>query len=558
MSSNVDPANPTYGWDDVTGEWVKNYTDPNLQSSTTYWNDVVSNADPSSFTWNDVRKLFTGTSPFGAPGQIAALAGIGGLTGMFKSSKPPGYRGGIPQLTATRTQLAQPTPAAGAPARRPGSAGRRYFSDVTYAPVTTATTGGGGGGGGGGGADTVAGGDGSDSVNIATDGGGMAQGGIAEMARGGKAMPPRYLRGQTDGMADRIPSSIDNRQPAKLSHGEFVIPADVVSHLGNGNSDAGAKVLYQMMDRVRRARTGTKKQGRRINPARFTPGGIAGYAGGGAVAFDAGGVAGDVSTESNLSSWIGPYVTDYMGKGQALANTPYQAYTGPLTAGESGLQSKVFSGLQGLSFPGQLGQTFSSTGAYQLPTAGGPATGPGGIASQYMNPYLSAVLTPQLEEMRRQSEISRKNLGAKFSGIGGGASAFGGGRQAIESAELERNLMQEQNKAIGTGYANAYDRAMGQFNTEQGQAKTLADMMAGAGKTQRDIEGEGIAADRAQFEEERLHPYKQLQFQQSLIQGLPASTSTTSEATTGLGQLSGTLGGLMGLADQIKKLFPNG
>jgi hypothetical protein len=386
----------------------------------------------------------------------------------------------------------------------------------------------------------------------------MAQGGIAEMARGGRANRPRYLRGQTDGMADRIPSSIDNRQPAKLSHGEFVIPADVVSHLGNGNSDAGAKVLYQMMDRVRRARTGTKKQGRRINPARFTPGGIAGYAEGGAVAFDAGGVAGDVSTESNLSSWIGPYVTDYMGKGQALANTPYQAYTGPLTAGESGLQSKVFSGLQGLSFPGQLGQTFSSTGAYQLPTAGGPATGPGGIASQYMNPYLSAVLTPQLEEMRRQSEISRKNLGAKFSGIGGGASAFGGGRQAIESAELERNLMQEQNKAIGTGYANAYDRAMGQFNVEQGQAKTLADMMAGAGKTQRDIEGEGIAADKAQFEEERLYPYKQLQFQQSLIQGLPASTSTTSEATTGLGQLSGTLGGLMGLADQIKKLFPNG
>jgi hypothetical protein len=99
---------------------------------------------------------------------------------------------------------------------------------------------------------------------------------------------------------------------------------------------------------------------------------------------------------------------------------------------------------------------------------------------------------------------------------------------------------------------------MGQFNTEQQQGRSLADMMAGAGKTQRDIESEGIAADRAQFEEERLHPYKQLQFQQSLIQGLPVSTSTTSEATTGLGQLSGTLGGLMGLADQIKKLFPKG
>jgi hypothetical protein len=373
-------------------------------------------------------------------------------------------------------------------------------------------------------------------------------------------MPPRYLRGETDGMADKLPSSIDNRQPAKLSHGEFVIPADVVSHLGNGNSDAGAKVLYQMMDRVRRARTGTKKQGRRINPAKFTPGGIAGYAGGGAVAFDAGGVAGDISQESNLSSYIGPYVADYLGKGQALAGTGYQAYTGPLTAGESALQNKVFTGLQGTSFPGNLGQSFSSSGAYQLPTAGGPATGPGGIASQYMNPYLSAVLTPQLEEMRRQSEISRKNLGAKFGGAGGAGafSAMGGGRQAIESAELERNLMQAQSKAIGEGYANAYDKAMGQFNVEQGQAKTLADLMSGAGKTQRDIEGEGIAADKAQFEEERLHPYKQLQFQQSLIQGLPVSTSTTSEATTGLGQLSGGLGGLMGLADQIKKLFPNG
>jgi hypothetical protein len=423
------------------------------------------------------------------------------------------------------------------------------------------TSGGGGGGGGGGGTLTDTGLD----PNSPGDTGGRAAGGLLALARGGRALPPRYLRGETDGMADKIPSSIDGKRPAKLSHGEFVIPADVVSHLGNGNSDAGAKILYKMMDRVRQARTGTKKQGRRINPAKFTPGGIAGFAGGGAVAFDAGGVAGDVSTESNLSAYIGPYVTDYLGKGQALAATPYQAYTGPLTAGESSLQSKFFKGVEGLTFPGQLGQTFSSAGAYQLPTATpggitGQATGPTGTAAQYMNPYLQAVLTPQLEEMRRQGDISRTKLGAKFSGAGGAGafSAMGGGRHGIESAELERNLLQEQNKAIGTGYANAYDRAMGQFNTEQGQAKTIADLIGSAGKTQRDIEAEGIDADRAQFEEERLFPYKQLQFQQSLIQGLPVGTSTTSEATTGLGQLSGTLGGLMGLADQIKKLFPNG
>lgn len=97
-----------------------------------------------------------------------------------------------------------------------------------------------------------------------------AQGGLMGLARGG-SLPPRYLRGQTDGMADKIPSNIDGVQPAKLSHGEFVIPADVVSHLGNGNSDAGAKALYKMMDRVRQARTGTKKQGKQIKPEKYTP-----------------------------------------------------------------------------------------------------------------------------------------------------------------------------------------------------------------------------------------------------------------------------------------------
>ena len=92
-----------------------------------------------------------------------------------------------------------------------------------------------------------------------------ASGGIAEMAKG------RYLGGATDGMADKIPARIGGKQEAKLSHGEFVVPADVVSHLGNGNSDAGAKRLYEMMDRIRQARTGTTKQGKQVNPNKFLP-----------------------------------------------------------------------------------------------------------------------------------------------------------------------------------------------------------------------------------------------------------------------------------------------
>jgi len=95
-----------------------------------------------------------------------------------------------------------------------------------------------------------------------------AQGGVMSIADG---VQPMYLGGPTDGMADQVPAHIDNKRPAALSDGEFVIPADVVSHLGNGNSNAGAKRLYKMMDDVREARTGNTKQGRQINPNKFMP-----------------------------------------------------------------------------------------------------------------------------------------------------------------------------------------------------------------------------------------------------------------------------------------------
>ena len=80
---------------------------------------------------------------------------------------------------------------------------------------------------------------------------------------------PRFLSGGGDGMSDSIKANIDGKQPARLADGEFVIPADVVSHLGNGSSKAGAKQLYAMMDRVRSARTGRKSQGKQINPRKY-------------------------------------------------------------------------------------------------------------------------------------------------------------------------------------------------------------------------------------------------------------------------------------------------
>jgi hypothetical protein len=225
----------------------------------------------------------------------------GGLYGLYQANKPQekvGYQGKIPEYTAVRERI----PMTYDPTRRPGSSGQQYFTapqfvkkgDTTATdaarataleqatalasanatnparqtlPAATAVTSPAGGG-------TAAVMPRAASsviqdlkVPVYTEenarGVQMASGGLAGMAKG------RYLGGATDGMADKIPARIGGKQEARLSHGEFVIPADVVSHLGNGNSEAGAKRLYSMMDKIRTARTGTKKQGKQINPDKF-------------------------------------------------------------------------------------------------------------------------------------------------------------------------------------------------------------------------------------------------------------------------------------------------
>lgn len=393
-----------------------------------------------------------------------------------------------------------------------------------------------------------------------------------QFATGGMAKG-RYLQGGTDGMADELPAKIGKDQPAALSHGEFVIPADVVSHMGNGNSDAGAKKLYQMMDKIRMARTGTKKQGKKINPDKFMPGGLASskYAKGGEVKhYQTGGLtpttglnAGLTGTESNLSNWAGSYVTNMLGQGQALANLPYQAYTGPLTAGASPLQTGAFQTAAGLTTPSAIGDAAATAGGIATKAEGMKYT-PGTTsfdatqAATYMNPYLESALKPQLEEARRQSQITQQQNASKMTQAG----AFGGGRQAILDAETQRALGANLANITGSGYSTAYDKAMAQFNADQarkaqeaqfgatygldalktglsgaqtqgqlgyqqnqaGLANLAAQLEAGA--AERGIESEGIAADKAQFEEARSNPYKMVQFQQSLLQGLPLAAQS--------------------------------
>jgi len=375
----------------------------------------------------------------------------------------------------------------------------------------------------------------------------MATGGLASFAEGGA----NYLQGSTDGMADKLNTSIDNHQAAKLSHGEFVIPADVVSHLGNGNSDAGAQKLYDMMARIRKARTGNPKQGKRINPDKFMPGGLAQYASGGAIAFATGDIVpaaatAPASTSSSdvLSEWAGPAVSGMLSKGYAASNAPYQQYQGPLTAGASDLQQQAFAGAQDMAKTGYTPNTFTS-GTFDT-----------NAANQYMNPYLQASLDPQLKELQRQSQINNMTNAGKLTQAG----AYGGSRQAILTGEENRNLLDKSQGLISSGYNTAYNNAATQFNADQNrnlaaQQNTEASRQFGAnnalqlnqnlenqGNIQRGITSEGLAADKAAFEAQRDNPLKMAQYQKDLLTGLPITTTNkdvnTSDYTNILGKLN--------------------
>ena len=128
-------------------------------------------------------------------------------------------------------------------ARRPGSGGVTYFSPMQYSPVGSFTT-------------TAPEAPVENAVVEQAAGGGLMGGGISDL--GGYSDGGRLLRGPGDGVSDSIPASINNKQPARLADGEFVVPARIVSELGNGSTEAGARKLYAMMDRIQKSRRKAK------------------------------------------------------------------------------------------------------------------------------------------------------------------------------------------------------------------------------------------------------------------------------------------------------------
>ena len=317
--------------------------------------------------------------------------------------------------------------------------------------------------------------------------------------------------------------------------------------------------------------------------------------------------AGPLETGStgSLSPWAAPYVTGMLGKGQALANQDYQGYTGPLTSGPSTSQQAAFQGIAGLAVP------TTDMGAYQPQqfTAGAaqeyanpyleaapmgdttpfqPSQFTAADAQSYMNPYLEAGLQPQIVEAQRQAEMQRLQDAGRLTNAG----AYGGSRQAIMESEGNRNLAQNLSDITGTGYRDAYNLAQNQFNVDQdrfqgaqndqrqyglqalanqqGQFNTdqsrwqsaqgdansyglqALQAQANLGQQERAIEQAGMTADLAQFEEERDFPYKQAQYQQSLLQGLPIAAQNISyQDESDLSKLLGVGGGLASIWETI-------
>ena len=346
----------------------------------------------------------------------------------------------------------------------------------------------------------------------------------------------------------------------------------------------------------------------------------------------------EAGTSKVLSEFAGEYVSDMLGKTRALADKPYSAYTGPLTAGASGLQNQAFSGYGALdpnqqtgigSFgfgagPGSFGfgsaagqgytpgftagsADMSGMGMNRFQNNYNPQAFTGQAAQQYMNPYLQAALNPQIAEVRRQEAITQ----SQDAGRAAQAGAFGGSRSFIMDAERARNTGQQIADITGQGYARAFDTAQQQFNTEQEMRQRIAEVgldqfnkeqaglrtdeaarrgqfnteaerlaafdearrgqfneeerrqmqfdeygrdqfneeerrriaaeeadrryglsalrdMSAAGAAERDIAQQGITADYLQYQQEQQYPYEQLQFMQSMLEGLPVAARETS------------------------------
>jgi len=232
----IDPGD--YSFDPKTG-----LINPGLDPATGKWAEPPDWLKAINAGGQLAKDVLSGKSSYGTVGQLAGYAALGaaakkmGLVNDGQQGIYKGYEGGIPSLVATRQQV----PLGDTKNYRPGQGGRTYFTPTQYVAPSAA------------GAALT--GQRQEAKDIAAQQVPVAKaagGGIS--ALGGYSDGGRMLRGPGDGVSDSIPATIGGKQPARLADGEFVVPARIVSEIGNGSSEAGARKLYAMMDRIQNAR----------------------------------------------------------------------------------------------------------------------------------------------------------------------------------------------------------------------------------------------------------------------------------------------------------------
>ena len=230
----VDPGD--YSFDPKTGQ-----INPGLDPATGKWAESPDWLKYINAGGDQAKKVLSGD--YGMPAQLAGYAALGaaakkmGLVNDGQQGIYKGYEGGIPNLVATRQQV----PLGDTTNYRPGQGGRTYFTPTQYVAPSAANA--------------ALTGQRQEAKDIAAQQVPVAKaagGGIS--ALGGYSDGGRMLKGPGDGVSDSIPATIGGKQPARLADGEFVVPARIVSEIGNGSSEAGARKLYAMMDRIQNAR----------------------------------------------------------------------------------------------------------------------------------------------------------------------------------------------------------------------------------------------------------------------------------------------------------------
>lgn len=274
--------------------------------------------------------------------------------------------------------------------------------------------------------------------------------------------------------------------------------------------------------------------------------------------------------QTSIPSYAKPYVEKMLGKTEALANAPYQAYQGERIAGFTPMQQQAQQSAANLGPAKQLGVGTQMAGLAGLGAMGAgqryqqAATDPYAMQA-YMSPYVENALAPQMREVARQSAIQGQQNQAQAAMQG----AFGGSRSAIVEAERQRNLGQQQADIYGRGMQTAFEQArqaqqfgstlglqgmqtagqlagtLGQLGqTQFGQQQQALQTQAQMGAQQQGLEQQRLAQQYADFAAQRQHPYTQLAFMSDMLRGLPLSqtASTMYQAPPSLISQVGGLG----------------